>query len=286
MPEELFCQKVANFLRYFYTGSGEDETVFLHEIPNPIFLSPHKSYLYIGLSLLAMTILSCERPQKKENNSNRILRLARRLDEGLWARSQPALPPVKYVPGLEANARFERDTIFIGQIQREFHTEDDWISVIYHEYYHYLHQGEWTVATDSNGQIVQWQTEEWYTYHPTEYRIRRSLQFFEDSTLSEIGPLTEEEKAYQIREMRKSVSRPQQLPFYYAPSHLSLEEIAAYKAQLMGMALGYYTLSEEAMAAIRERIGQQQDTWQRRKDYEDRHGLGPDGGILINSPDS
>ncbi|MEM6346991.1 MAG: hypothetical protein AAF927_24095 [Bacteroidota bacterium] len=235
------------------------------------------------LALLAL-ILLLQLPVaafSQESTPDRISRIVLNLNQKLNERAELPLPAVVYHAELDANARYENDTIWIGQIQAEFKTDDDWMSIIYHEYWHYLHEGIYRLGRDSAGQIVQWDTDQWYTYQPSEYRIKRVLEQYEATLVTVGDSFANREKL--LEDMRKTVSQPQQLPFIYAPSNLSLEEIKAYEAQLEAEQAGYYQLSTAARNAILERISQQKDTYQRRKAYEVQMGLGPDG-LAIRKP--
>lgn len=206
---------------------------------------------------------------------DRILRIADVLDQRLHDRDLPPLPVVRYDPALGANARYQSDTIWVGQIQAEFQTDDDWMSILYHEYWHYRHEGEYAVGYDLQGQIINLDTGEMYEYIPSAYRIERSLRYYREQVLPDSLPFAKRERM--IEAFREAVSQTQMLPFIYAPSNLSLEEIAAYEAQLAGEEIGLYRLSTASRNAIIERIAQQQDTHQRRLRYERKHQLGPDG---------
>ncbi|MFK7924094.1 MAG: hypothetical protein AB8H47_19205 [Bacteroidia bacterium] len=211
----------------------------------------------------------------QESTSDRILRIAQSLDQRLSERNKSSLPTIVYRADLDANARYENDTIWLGQIQAEFQTDEDWMSIIYHEYWHYQHEGEFAIGRDSLGQILQWDTDQWYTFTPSQYRIERTLRQYKISLSEENLSFANRERL--LQEMRKTLSQSQELPFIYAPSNLSLEEIGAYEAQLRAEQEGLYELSTAARNAILERIAQQKDTYQRRKTYEKRQGRGPDG---------
>lgn len=216
----------------------------------------------------------------QQEDENRILRIASLLDQGLKERGLEALPVIQYKSDLSANARYESDTIWIGQIQSEFQTDDDWMSIIYHEYWHYQHEGEYAVGRDSLGQILNWDTDQMYEYVPSAYRIERSLHYYQEQVLPDSLPFAKRE--HMLKSFREAVSRPQMLPLIYAPSNLSLEEIAAYEAQLAAEEMGLYRLSTASRNAIIERIAQQRDTYQRRLAYEQQQQLGPDGLPLMH----
>jgi hypothetical protein len=241
----------------------------------------------LGLFGLLLILWACQTRPGGEGFAHRLERIETDLRELLHDKqgnSLPLLPPVRFQPELDANARLARDTIWVGQLQRPFQTDDDIASLFYHEYQHYLFERSSTfpVRRDSTGQIVQWKTGEWFTFQPSAYRIERSLLYFQDSVLPTYGELTESERAHHLAAMRQTVSQAQQLPFTYAPSNLSREEIAAYEAQLRGEAEGLYQLSSTARAEIKERLTQQKETLERRLDYEASHGLGPDGSTSGN----
>lgn len=221
-------------------------------------------------------LLQCEKGVwAQESAPDRISRIGQILNQRLSERNKSSIPTIVYQSELDANARYENDTIWIGQIQAEFQTDGDWMSIIYHEYWHYQQEGEFAIGCDSLGKILQWDTDQWYTYTPSEYRIERTLRQYEVSLSAENLSFANRENL--LREMQKALSQTQELPFIYAPSNLSLEEIKAYEAQLAAEQEGVYELSTAARNAIVERIAQQKDTYQRRKAYEEQESLGSDG---------
>ena len=122
-----------------------------------------------------------------------------------------------------------------------------------------------------------------YTYIPPPEQTDRDLEnlrFY----YSRVEPeLVGEALEQRLQDMRKILSQPQKLPFVYAPSNLTLEEIEAYQGQLEGESMGLYTLSETAKKSIQFRIYQLEQTLLLRKSYERENGLGPDGsrkGVL------
>lgn len=234
---------------------------------------------------LMFMLWACQGRQAGEKFVHRLERIETDFREMLSEKqgdSLPLLPPVRFYPALDANARLERDTIWVGRLQRPFQTDEDIASLLFHEYQHFLleRSNAFPVMRDSTGQIVQWKTGEWFTFQPSAYRIERSLLYFRDSVLPTYGELTEVERKRHLDEMRQTVSQSQQLPFTYAPSNLSREEIAAYEAQLRGETEGLYQLSTSARAEIRERLTQQKETLERRQAYEAAQGLHPDGSII------
>lgn len=233
---------------------------------------------WIGfLSLLLL--LACQVDMQKTSFPHRLQDLRTVLADRL---AGAPIPPVAYRPELDANARFSHDTIWVGRVQPAFQSDEDLIALLHHEYLHSQLEAEnrYPVALDSTGEIVQWMTEEWYAYQPTEYRIAQGMKQFQDSLSSTFLDLSSAEQSYQLRQMRTALATPQQLPFKYAPSNLALEEIEIYETQLKATENGLYRLSSAARAEIAERLYQQKDTWQRRKAYEAKHQLAPTGASL------
>ena len=188
-------------------------------------------------------------------------------------------PPVVVDHSLPSNARFIRDSIFLGALQRDFHSFGDTLSILYHEY---LHKVFWEAQRfpfqfDSQGQPLRIETGTFYTYIPPPDQTERDLEnlrFY----YSRVEPeLVGEALEQRLVKMRSVLSQPQQLPFVYAPSNLTLEEIEAYQGQLEGEKLGLYTLSETAKKSIQFRIYQLEQTYRLRRAYEKDHGLGKDG---------
>jgi len=193
-----------------------------------------------------------------------------------------SLPPLYLDKKLVANATYRNDSIFMGNVQRVFHTFDDSLSLIYHEYIHHLLQqkNKYAVAEDDTGEIIQWDTGEFYKYEPFPEEISLSLLFFVQEVLptyDDYAEMSTQKKEKIIKEMKKVFSKKQQIPFIYAPSNLALEEIYAYRQQQKGEKLGLYVLSEEARMSLRVRIKQLKDTYLRRRKYEKRKKLRPSG---------
>ncbi|MEM7372497.1 MAG: hypothetical protein AAF587_28010 [Bacteroidota bacterium] len=190
--------------------------------------------------------------------------------------SRTDLPEVRYQADLPANARYESGTILVGSIQSDYQTMDDSLSILLHEYHHYLQElaHEFLICEDSAGNIPQWSTGQIYEYVPTSEEIERDLQ-------QTIGPwleaFSEEQQQIELRRLKRDLSRPRKMLFVYAPSRLAEAEIDAYEAQLEGEQAGLYQLSEEARHAIIRRLGQLKDTLERRRRYEQTHGLHPAG---------
>lgn len=192
-------------------------------------------------------------------------------------------PPVVVDHTLPSNARFIRDSIFLGALQRDFHSFGDTLSILYHEY---LHKVFWEAQRfpfqfDSQGQPLRIETGTFYTYTPPPEQTDRDLEnlrFY----YSRVEPeLVGEALEQRLVKMRSVLSQPQQLPFVYAPSNLTLEEIEAYTGQLEGEELGLYTLSETAKKSIQFRIYQLKQTYELRRQYEENNGLDMRGNKVV-----
>ena len=188
-------------------------------------------------------------------------------------------PYACYDPLLDANARYARDTIWLGQVQAAFFTRDDRISLLYHEYIHWQNEraGRYPVGMDSLGNILQWDTGESYVHVPDSEEVLRDLMYFEQQVLPGYGKMDEAERAAHLHRYRRDMEQPRRLPFFYAPSHLAEDELCAYRAQLQGEIIGLYALSAAARREIYIRMRQLEATLARRRAYEQRQGLGPEG---------
>lgn len=185
------------------------------------------------------------------------------------------LPAVALDPQLEANARYDRDTIWLGTIQRAFHHTEDTLSLIYHEYIHHQLRGRYPVATDSTGFPVQWVTDQTYWYRPSALQLEQELAQTEGFWA---GLPPEQRKLHHDR-LRRDLAQPRLRVLRYAPSNLAREEIEAYQQQLAAAERGLYALSPAAQQAILIRLHQLQSTLQQRLRYEAEQGLGPEGII-------
>jgi len=180
---------------------------------------------------------------------------------------------------LPANARYQRDTIWLGTIQRDYHTLGDTLSLIYHEYLHKVWEVEnrYPVITDNHGSPVQWITDTFYTYKPLMIQVERDVENLERYYRREYPHWDQEALAATIKPLRDLLAKAREIPFRYAPSNLALEEIAAYRAQLEGVEKGLYDLSDEAVRTIRVRLHQLENTYEMRVHYERSNELRPDG---------
>ncbi|MEM6628048.1 MAG: hypothetical protein AAF694_00170 [Bacteroidota bacterium] len=197
-------------------------------------------------------------------------------------RKKIVLPQVFINPNLSTNARFENHTIYLGPLQRDFHTVGDTLSLIYHEY---LHKVFWEAQRfpfqfDSTGTPVQWDTGTFYTYIPPKAQTDRDLENLRFYYQREEPELMGAALEARLEKMKQVLSQPQQIPFVYAPSNLTLEEIEAYKGQLQGEKLGLYSLSPTAKKSIEFRLYQLKQTYELRRAYEEENGLGRDGGSV------
>ena len=190
------------------------------------------------------------------------------------------LPEVFINPNLPSNGRFENHKIYLGPLQRDFHTFGDTLSIIYHEYLHkvFWEQQRFPFQVDSTGSPVQWDTGTFYTYVPPKEQTQRDLEnlrfYYARKEPELVGAALES----RLKQMEGVLSQPQELPFTYAPSNLTLEEIEAYKGQLEGEKRGLYTISPSGKKSIGFRLYQLQQTYELRRAYEKKHGLGRDGG--------
>jgi hypothetical protein len=223
-------------------------------------------------TIRSSSLLSANRLTQVGQAKNQPLRDS--LQARLWRLGDSAaLPVVAIDHRLPSNARYARDTIWLGQVQAEFATFDDSLSLLWHEVQHHRLRGCYPVKIDAQGVPVQWMTDEqeliWLSPEQVERELARSIAFFAE--------LPSAQRQAQLDRLRRDLSQPQSRPFRYAPSNLAREEMLAYQAQLVGEGRGLYQLSAEVRRSIRIRQYQLQQTLARRETYEKKHGLGPDG---------
>ena len=154
------------------------------------------------------------------------------------------------------------------------------MSIIYHEYLHkvFWEQQRFPFQVDSSGLPVQWDTGTFYTYTPPAEQTQRDLENLRFYYARKEPELMGDALESRLKQMEGVLSQPQELPFKYAPSNLTLEEIEAYKGQLEGEKRGLYTISPTGKKSIEFRLYQLQQTYKLRREYEREHGLGTDGG--------
>ncbi len=234
----------------------------------------------MGICLLGLMCgVSNAQPLLFSRNQAEVLRieLQNRMDSlGL---TDSSFPVVRHDAQLDANARQQGDTIWLGNVQQVFRNQEDCLSLLYHERHHWLNEGDgkYPLARDSSGQIVQWDTGEWYSYLPDSLEVARDVEQFQKVGLAEYGELSPELESLHLNRMRRDLSIGRQLLFVYAPSNLARDELEAYQAQLAGEKIGLYQLSFEARREIFIRMRQLMGTLERRLEYEGRHSLNPDG---------
>ncbi|MEL6256550.1 MAG: hypothetical protein AAFR87_31395 [Bacteroidota bacterium] len=187
-------------------------------------------------------------------------------------------PPVIQDKKLIANAKFDRDSIFLGNVQRVFHTFDDSLSILYHEYIHFLLQkrGKYKLGRDKKGIILQWDTGRTYIYEPHPKEVALYLKHFTKDVLPTYDgyeDMAKEKKEQILLSMKESFSQKETQLFIYAPSNLAREELEAYKAQLKGEKKGLYVLSKACRNNLEVRISQLKATYKRRRAYEKKQGL-------------
>jgi len=191
-------------------------------------------------------------------------------------------PPVIQDPRLLSNATFRNDSIFIGNIQRVFSSFDDSLSILYHEYNHFLisRKNQPKVGMDNKGKILQWDTGQKYTYIPFPQEVEAYVEHFKKDilpTYPSYNKMSPGKKERIIDEMRKDFSKPEKKSFIYSPSNLAKEEIRVYRQQLKGEKQGLYKLSEAARENIFLRIKQKKHTYKMGRAYEKKFGLKQSG---------
>lgn len=230
----------------------------------------------MGRIFYLFILLTCTQPLASQRSHfptpGRLVELRARLIRSIGV-GEREFPVVCADSSLKANARYAHDTIWIGQVQPDFHTEGDTLSLLYHEYIHHRLAGKYPVATDSGGLPVQWVTDVSYSYQPSDLEVNRELEQSRDF----LAFLPDSIRAPQEARLREDLSRPRTRYLRYAPSNLAREELEAYSEQLGGEKNGWYELSPEAEIAIRIRIDQLTITLEQRVLYEKVMGLGPDG---------
>lgn len=205
--------------------------------------------------------------------------LIERLSKAPKAYKTP-VPAIFLDQSLSTNAKYEPDSIILGNVQRIFQSFEDSLSLIYHEYIHHqLHKAKkpkFEVTFDRLGNVVQWLTEESYVYTPYPEEVRLYIQHFTEDilpTYTNYESMSPADKQRIIAQMEKTFAKSQKEFFKYAPSNLALEEIYTYKKQLKGEKMGLYTLSEEVRLNLHMRIKQTKQTYKQRRAYEKKEHL-------------
>ncbi|MEM6801387.1 MAG: hypothetical protein AAF696_08275 [Bacteroidota bacterium] len=191
-------------------------------------------------------------------------------------------PPISQDLNLISNASFRNDSIILGRIQATFQSFDDSLSIVYHEYTHFLlsKKKRFRVGTNEKGEILQWDTGIIYTYTPYPEQVAAQVEYFREKVLPTYTGYAEmgaEEKERIIADIEKGYAKPDQMRFIYSPSRLAKEEIRAYRQQLKGEKLGLYQLTPSARQNIYLRIKQKKDTYKMNRAYEKKHKLKQSG---------
>ena len=141
--------------------------------------------------------------------------------------------------GIWANARYKDGKISTGQglfennARNGMMTDNDRVSVLFHEFQHHLNEGLYPVLRTDNGTggIIRIATGEVTNRHLTKEEIESDVQDYIEVWELTGTPLEYIEKwAYEKREALKEVILEEE--YFYSPSNLFLDEISAYKAQL------------------------------------------------------
>ncbi len=222
-----------------------------------------------------------EDPITKEEAKKKLVEYKKSLTEKLEKEEDYIpLPEIIYVEkGLGSNAQYHSQTksILIGpNFFNKGKVEGDQISIIYHEYAHYLNDisNKYPLTYDENGVITQWTTDIMISTPPTASEIEKGvlemMGFLPEST-------SDEDRKKMEESYRSMLSLPTETRWRYAPSNLSLDEISAYKSQLEGYKNEYYDLSPEYIKEIEERIISYMEQYARRVEYEKNNNLNADG---------
>lgn len=182
------------------------------------------------------------------------------------------VPNLRFKPDMTANALWDGKEICIGKgfFERTYFTDEDRISIIYHEYNHYLHdiKNLYPCKTDSSGKIYQFLTDIYFEKPICEVEIMLDMQQIADTTLSK----------QELMLIEAAARKPCIMRLTYAPSNLSREEIACYKAEIEGdTCLKLYKHSHTYRALVEYHINVEKIYLKLRQQYEKEHDMNSDG---------
>lgn len=185
------------------------------------------------------------------------------------------IPPVVFSEKISANAMWSNDTIRLGRsfFTQSFLTQEDRLSILYHEYQHYQNQlvNRYPCQKDLSGSIVQVETDILFTRELTHAEIEQ------DYTEMVSENMTEAEKVL----LWQTVSTPSLMRFRYAPSNLARDEIFCYRSELEANRAGIFRLSTVYRDYLVYRIKREQAYLQMRLDFEERNNLNVDGSSFL-----
>ena len=194
------------------------------------------------------------------------------LDSLLETNYKP-IPRLIYYPLMTSNAQWTDSAILIGQgfFNKWYITDDDRLSIIYHEYNHYLNSlsNKYPCRIDSCGNIFQSETGIFFEKPISPIEIEIDLYEILETEMSEA------EKQQCIA----SIKKPVMMRFIYAPSNLSLDELECYRAELQANEIGIYKLSPRYEQLILYRIQLEELNLRMRLQYEIDENLNIDGTI-------
>ena len=194
-------------------------------------------------------------------------------------------PSVSNNSKLKPNGKYAFDKIEINyDFNRAFTsgitTDGDWISVIRHEYEHYVDEksGRYPLKFNSDGTVMNQHKvleEKRFSYSDEE---RKALSLVYQLELSELENELGKEKAIKLLGPEDII--PSETVFSsweYHPSNLESTELNAYKSQLEGEKQGLYELSNSFRTVVEARIKHFERKVEWSKQYEKENNLNSDG---------
>lgn len=230
----------------------------------------------IGLLLFAVLwVTSCSSSINTQTDYNTTLQnLVVEFEERLWeAKLEKAcsLPPIVFDSTVTASAVWRADTIRVGLsfFSQGFVTEEDQISILFHEYNHFLneHKHRYPCLEDLSGSIVQVETDILIEKELTIEEIEYDFKELVNDTMSS------QEKQL----LREMVSKPSLMRFVYAPSNLSRDELHCYRAEKRGHEQGLFHHSDIYASFLSARIKREEEYLKLRIRFEELNTLRVDG---------
>lgn len=178
------------------------------------------------------------------------------------------IPPVSFSPEITANAVFRNDTIFVGRsfFSNHWLKNEDRLSVIFHEYNHFLNQlnDTFPIRTDSLGRVFQISTEILYEKPVFELEIEKDKKALLEKDF--------DEKTKDL--ISNQINKPALLRFRYAPSNLSRDELLCYQEELKADEIyNLFHLSNDYKKFVEYRIELEKMYLKMRINYEKNHNL-------------
>ena len=186
------------------------------------------------------------------------------------------IPDIIISDTIISNAQYKNNIITLGKrfFSDEYFTNEDRLSILFHEYVHYLNDqfGIYQYKKDEDGNILQTETDQFYEKYLSQIEFQIDMKNMKASGISE----------NQLNIYKKEAELPVYMRFIYAPSNLSREELLCYLAEVTCNKYGLFNHSSLYKSILESRIKLEKMHLYMRLKYEKENQLNSDGTSIKN----